>query len=102
VFSLAHLFFFKLLVYFEAKNERLWSTHSYQSIHNIYIMVVIRRMVDSKQSYTAIFLPGEEARVFPTTEYEHFRILQIYKQDKNYIGIHNDFTDMDFGTSKPQ
>lgn len=72
------------------------------NLYIIYIMVVIRRMVDSKQSYTAIFLPGEEARVFPTTEYEHFRILQIYKQDKNYIGIHNDFTDMDFGTSKPQ
>ncbi|MET0262106.1 MAG: hypothetical protein ABW223_04360 [Rariglobus sp.] len=56
-------------------------------------MIVIRRMVDRHRAYTAIFLPGEPAQVFPTTDFEHGRILQIYKQDKAYEGIVNDFTD---------
>lgn len=55
--------------------------------------LVIRRMVDKKTSYTAIFLKGEEPRIFPTTDREHARILQIYKQDKPYDGIINDFND---------
>lgn len=50
-------------------------------------------MVDRHQSYTGIFLPGEPAKIFPTTDYEHGRILQIYKQDKAYEGIVNDFSD---------
>ena len=58
-------------------------------------MLVIRRMVDKNKSYTAIFLKGEPPRIFPTTDYEHARILQIYKQDKKYEGILNDFTDID-------
>jgi hypothetical protein len=57
-------------------------------------MMVIRRMVDRHRAYTAIFLPGEPARVFPTTDQEHARILQIYKQDRPHPGIHNDFTDL--------
>jgi hypothetical protein len=56
-------------------------------------MIVIRRLVDAQRAYTAIFLPGEEARIFPTTDYEHGRILQIYKQDRPYEGIDNDFSD---------
>lgn len=56
-------------------------------------MLVIRRLVDRHRSYTGIFLPGEPPRIFPTTDYEHTRILQIYKQDKPYEGIVNDFTD---------
>jgi hypothetical protein len=56
-------------------------------------MVVIRRLVDRRRAYTAIFLPGEEPKVFPTSDYEHGRILQIYLQDRRYEGIHNDFTD---------
>ena len=57
--------------------------------------LVIRRMVDKKTSYTAIFLKGEEPKWIPTSDYEHARILQIYKQDKKYDGIHNDFTEFD-------
>ena len=56
-------------------------------------MLVIRRLVDRHRAYTGIFLPGEPARIFPTTDYEHSRILQIYKQDKAYEGIVNDFSD---------
>ncbi|PTY03783.1 hypothetical protein DB347_21375 [Opitutaceae bacterium EW11] len=60
-------------------------------------MIVIRRFVDRRQAYTAIFLKGEPAKIFPTTDYEHARILQIYKQDRRYEGIHNDHTDFDLG-----
>lgn len=56
-------------------------------------MLVIRRLVDRHIAYTAIFLPGEPARVFPTSDYEHARILQIYKQDRPYEGVVNDFTE---------
>lgn len=56
-------------------------------------MVVIRRMTDRQRAYTAILLPGEPPQIFPTSDYEHARILQIYKQDKPYPNIHNDFTD---------
>ena len=59
-------------------------------------MLVIRRLVDRQRSYTAIFLKGEPAKVFPTSDYEHARILQIYKQDRRYQDILNDFTDFDF------
>jgi len=54
-------------------------------------MIVIRRMVDKHRAYTAIFLPGSEPKIFPTTDYEHARILEIFKQDKFYEGIQNDF-----------
>jgi hypothetical protein len=56
-------------------------------------MLVIRRMVDRHHSYTGIFLPGEPPRIFPTTDHEHGRILQIYKQDQAYEGVINDFSD---------
>ena len=56
-------------------------------------MIVIRRMVDRTRGYTAMFLPGEPPRIFPTTEQEHARILQIYKQDRPYEGIWNDFAE---------
>jgi len=59
-------------------------------------MLVIRRLVDRQKSYTAIFLKGEPAQVFPTSDYEHARILQIYKQDRRDQDILNDFTDFDF------
>lgn len=54
-------------------------------------MIVIRRMIDRHRSYTAIFLPGEPPRIFPTSDQEHARILEIYKQDRPYDGIWNDF-----------
>lgn len=56
-------------------------------------MLVIRRMVDRHRSYTAIFLPGEPAKVFPTSDQEHARILQIFMQDRPHEGIMNDFSD---------
>jgi hypothetical protein len=58
-------------------------------------MIVIRRMTDRHRAYTGIFLPGEPAQIFPTSDYEHSRILQIYKQDRPHEGIINDFTDLD-------
>ena len=60
-------------------------------------MIVIRRLIDRHRAYTAIFLPGEEAKVIPTTDYEHGRILQIYKQDRPHRDVHNDFTDFGLG-----
>lgn len=55
-------------------------------------MLVIRRLVDQRRAYTGIFLPGEPPKIFPTTDHEHARILQIYKQDSPHEGIQNDFT----------
>lgn len=56
-------------------------------------MVVIRRLVDKHRAYTAIFLPGEPAKIFPTSDYEHARILKVYLQDRPYDGVYNDFSD---------
>ena len=56
-------------------------------------MLVIRRLVDRNRAYTALFLKGEPPKIFPTSDYEHARILQIYKQDRPYEGITNDFSD---------
>lgn len=60
-------------------------------------MVVIRRLVDRHRAYTGIFLPGVPPKIFPTTDYEHARVLQIYKQDRPYDGICNDFSDYALG-----
>lgn len=60
-------------------------------------MLVIRRMDDGKRSFTAIFLPGEAPRIFPTTDQEHARVLQIFKQDRPYQDVLNDFTDYGIG-----
>jgi len=64
-------------------------------------MLVIRRMDDGKRSYTAIFLPGEPPRIFPTSNQEHARILQIYKQDRPHEGVVNDFTEYRIGEDGP-
>jgi hypothetical protein len=64
-------------------------------------MLVIRRMDDGKHSYTAIFLPGEPAHIFPTNDHEHARILQIFKQDRPYRDVLNDFTDYRIGADAP-
>lgn len=37
-------------------------------------------------------LRGEEPKWILTTNYEHNRILEIFKQDKEYEGIENDFS----------
>jgi hypothetical protein len=64
-------------------------------------MLVIRRMDDGKRSYTAIFLPGEPARIFPTSNQEHARILQIYKQDRPHPEVWNDFSEYQIGQNEP-
>lgn len=56
-------------------------------------MILIRRAVDKHRAYTVIMLKGEEPKWIPTTDYEHQRILEIYKQDRYYEGIENDFTE---------
>jgi hypothetical protein len=60
-------------------------------------MVVIRRMVDRHRAYTAILLPGTPPKIFPTTDQEHARVLQIFKQDRAHDGIENDFSDYALG-----
>ena len=56
-------------------------------------MIVIRRATDKHKAYTVIMLKGEEPKWIPTSNYEHNRIMEIFKQDKAYEGIINDFTD---------
>ena len=56
-------------------------------------MILIRRASKGGNDYTVIMLKGEEPKWIPTTNFEHNRILEIYKQDKAYEGIENDFTD---------
>lgn len=64
-------------------------------------MIVIRRMLDRRRAYTAIFLPGTPPKIFPTSEQEHARVLQIFKQDRPYEGILNDFSDYAIGRGSP-
>jgi len=56
-------------------------------------MIVIRRATKNGKSYTVILLRGEDPKWIATSDYEHQRILEIYKQDKPYSGIENDFSD---------
>lgn len=60
-------------------------------------MIVIRRLVDRHRAYTGIFLKGDPPRIFPTSDREHARILQIFKQDRAYQDVENDFTDYALG-----
>ncbi|MEJ6602340.1 MAG: hypothetical protein ACKVI3_10925 [Verrucomicrobiia bacterium] len=60
-------------------------------------MLIIRRIVDRRRSYTALFLKGEKPHIFPTDDVQHARILQIYKQDRRYEDVCNDFTDFRIG-----
>jgi hypothetical protein len=62
-------------------------------------MIVIRRLVDRHRAYTGIFLPGEPPKIFPTSDYEHARIMQIYLQDRAYRGVANDFSDFALNTT---
>jgi hypothetical protein len=64
-------------------------------------MIVIRRLVDRRRSYTGIFLPGEPAQIFPTSDAEHARILQIYLQDRPHAGVSNDFSELALGSDAP-
>ena len=67
---------------------------------DVFPVITIRRLVDRQQAYTGIFLPGMEPKIFPTSDYEHARILQIYKQDRPYEGIENDFFDLALGRDR--
>lgn len=64
-------------------------------------MLVIRRLVDRHRAYTALLLKGEPPRIFPTSDAEHARIMQIYLQDRPYDGVANDFTDLSFLAPTP-
>jgi hypothetical protein len=55
-------------------------------------------MIDRRRAYTAMFLPGEPPRIFPTTDQEHARVLQIFKQDRPHDGVENDFSDYGLGS----
>lgn len=55
-------------------------------------MLVIRRKVTREQSYTVFMLPGYY-REWPTSEREHRDILELYKQDRLYEGVVNDFSE---------
>ena len=54
-------------------------------------------MDGGKRSSTAIFLPGDPPRIFPASDQEHARVLQIFKQDRPYQDGHHDFTDSGIG-----
>ena len=55
-------------------------------------MVSIRRKRGFKESYTVIVFDKDNIHEWPTTEQEHGKILEIFKQDKPYEGIINDYT----------
>jgi len=63
-------------------------------------MIVIRRMVDKHRAYTAIFLSGSEPKIFPTSDYEHAKILQIFKQDRPYFDLRDTSHHSDWQPSK--
>lgn len=64
-------------------------------------VIKIRRLIDRRRAYTGIFLPGQPPRIFPTSEQEHSRIMEIYKQEKPHAGIINDFSEYRLGLDTP-
>tara|TARA_A100001515_G_scaffold135107_1_gene125787 strand:- start:67 stop:258 length:192 start_codon:yes stop_codon:yes gene_type:complete len=54
--------------------------------------VSIRRKVSRRQSYTVIMFDKDNIHEWPTNEHEHCEIMKIFKQDKPYEGIINDYT----------
>ena len=61
-------------------------------------MLVIRRIVDRHRAYTGLFLKGQTPRIFPTDDAQHARIMQIFKQDRRYEHVINDYSQYDFST----
>ena len=55
-------------------------------------MVSIRRRRTRNQSYTVIVFDKDNIHEWPTNEHEHAEIMKIFKQDKPYEGIINDYT----------
>jgi|TARA_B100001093_G_scaffold326830_1_gene311808 hypothetical protein len=62
-------------------------------------MLIIRREVTKTKSYTVIVC-GDYIKKIPTNNYEHGEIMKIYKQDKPYQDVLNDFDDFDIGPKK--
>lgn len=60
-------------------------------------MLVIRRRVKFDQGYTVLMLPDYYKEI-PTSEREHAEILKLYKQDKPYRDVINDFTEYALGS----
>ena len=55
-------------------------------------MVSIRRKHTQNQSYTVIVFDKDNIHEWPTNDYEHNKIMEIFKQDKYYEDILNDYT----------
>ena len=55
-------------------------------------MLVIRRKVTRDQAYTVLMMP-DYYQEWPTSDYEHGRIMKVFKQDRPYEGILNDFVE---------
>ena len=55
-------------------------------------MVSIRRKHTQNQSYTVIVFDKDNIHEWSTNDYEHNKIMEIFKQDKYYEGILNDYT----------
>lgn len=64
-------------------------------------MIVIRRMVDRHRACTAILLPGEPPKIFPSSDQEHVGVLQIHLQDRTHAGVPNDFPAYSLGQDGP-
>ncbi len=64
-------------------------------------MLVIRRLETREQGYTVLMLGRDYHRQFPTSIHEHNEILRIYKQDRRYRDVLNDFTDFGLEEDKP-
>ena len=61
-------------------------------------MLVIRRKITFNQGYTVLMLPGGYYQEIPTSESEHAEMLKLYKQDKPYEDVFNDFKEYKLGT----
>ena len=55
-------------------------------------MVSIRRKRTPRQSYTVIVFDKDNIYEWPTSEREPAEIMKIFKQDKPYEGIINDYS----------
>lgn len=63
------------------------------------LMLVIRRMETRERGYTVLMLGGDYYKQIPTSMHEHNEILRLFKQDRRYPGIVNDFSEFGLGDS---
>lgn len=64
-------------------------------------MLVIRRLETRTQGYTVLMLGKDYYKKFPTSHHEHAEILKVFKQDRRYRDVANDFTDFDIDPDSP-